>query len=433
MSENKRVIKKYIEKKDEGSYLPLHFEVGEGIERLDIEYSYERVKQTKREDATFAKEQATLDFSITAADQCYLGSSGSNRAHLFFSSTESSVGFLKYPIKSGVWTITLGAYKIPEEGIEVTYTILLTPKRRRLFKGDTHVHTNRSDGTLSIETVVRQARELNLDFLFITDHNNFAMDTNYFNSEALTVIPGMEWTQYKGHAGFLGTVKPFDGNFVTHSLNETRRKMTEAKNHQALTVLNHPFCPDCPWEWGFDVPYDAIEVWNGVIAERNERAIEWWHSQLCDGKKIPAIGGSDFHRPGLFNSLGVPTYCVYAWSKDPEDILLAIRHGSGYITYTITAPKLDLTCGEASFGDTTDVNRDIMVSLSQLKGGEEIHFITDKAREVETVQKNCTELERVKRLPNAKFLRVEVYGIYGGTEKKLEVLSNPIYFEEESD
>ncbi|UAK16400.1 hypothetical protein [Sporolactobacillus terrae] len=84
---------------------------------------------------------------------------------------------------------------------------------------------------------------------------------------------------------------------------------------------------------------------NGVIAERNERAIEWRHNQLCDGKKIPAIGGSDFHRPGLFNSLGVLTYCVYAWSKDPEDILSAIRYAS----------KLDLTCGEASFGDTIDL------------------------------------------------------------------------------
>ncbi|MCO7124245.1 CehA/McbA family metallohydrolase [Sporolactobacillus shoreicorticis] len=429
MSANQIVIKKNLTKADEGLYLPFEFNVGEGIERIDIEYSYEKVKQMKQQGVTLTEDHATIDFSITSSDRHYLGSSGSNRSHLFFSSTESSVGFLNDPIKPGKWTVTVGAYKIPEEGIEVTYTILFTPKKRRLFKGDTHVHTNGSDGALSIETIVRQAKELNLDYLFITDHNNFAVNTNYFNSGTLTVIPGMEWTQYNGHAGFLGTVKPFAGNFVSQSIDDTRSKMSEAQNNGALIVLNHPFCPDCPWKWGFDVPFDAIEIWNGVIAERNMKAINWWHEQLCLGKKIPITGGSDFHRPGLLNSLGVPTYCVYALSKDPEDILSAIRHGSGYITYTINAPTLDLWSKACSFGDTVDRHSEITVSVSQLKGGEEIHFITDNGREIKTIPKKCSDAEYSQVCKNSKFFRIEIYGNYiKGLEKKLELISNPIYF-----
>ena len=85
----------------------------------------------------------------------------------------------------------------------------VTPKERRLFKGDTHVHTTASDGILEPEEAALLARRMGLDFLIFTDHNNSAQNDRLPFYEDITLIPGTEWTHYKGHAGFLGTEQAF--------------------------------------------------------------------------------------------------------------------------------------------------------------------------------------------------------------------------------
>ena len=73
-------------------------------------------------------------------------------------------------------------------------------------------------------------------------------------------------------------------------------QIEEARAAGAMIVFNHPFCsPECGWKWGFDIaPFDAIEIWNGAMMHENEntRCLDWWHNQLCAGKKIPVTGGA---------------------------------------------------------------------------------------------------------------------------------------------
>jgi hypothetical protein len=64
-----------------------------------------------------------------------------------------------------------------------------------------------------------------------------------------------------------------------------------------MVFLNHPMCRNCPWKWGFDVPFDGIEIWNGPIKDADYDAIDWWHGELkAAARHIPAVGGSDSHR-----------------------------------------------------------------------------------------------------------------------------------------
>ncbi len=101
------------------------------------------------------------------------------------------------------------------------------------------------------------------------------------------MLPGSEWTHYKGHAGFLGVAQPYKGSFVSNSLAETQARLKEAQSLGAMVVLNHPFCPQCPWLWGFEaVAHDAVEVWNGVMSERNLRRCtggtsNFWQGVAC--------------------------------------------------------------------------------------------------------------------------------------------------------
>jgi hypothetical protein len=430
MSDKKYTIHKRVEKKDEGAYLRLPFKVEEDTERIDIVYTYEQERQTTLDQQVIHHPNATVDFALMAPDHRYLGSSGSNRKHLFISATASSAGFLRCDVRRGEWTIILGAYKVPENGVDVVYTITLKRKERGLFKGDTHVHTIGSDGRLSLETIVRQAQDLCLDYLIITDHNDFAMQADLYTTDRLTVIPGMEWTLYNGHAGFLGVDRPFAGDFVARNREETEQKMTEAEKNGAVVVLNHPFDADCPWKWGFDVPFDAVEVWNGAIAERNRRAIDWWHHQLLAGRHIPVTGGSDFHRPDLLSAIGVPTNCIYAPSKSRADLLQAIRRGHGYIAYTYDAPELDIDCCGLSFGDTVPSGAEITIRLTHLKGGEDVHLITDRGERIHPIPADCLHYSLTASFPGCRFLRIEVAGSYAkGLGKKLVLLANPIFFD----
>ena len=107
-------------------------------------------------------------------DGTMAGASGSDRNHVWLSPLGSSAGFLSGELPEGTWHIIAGAYHVPAEGVTVEYTLEFTEKKRRLFKGDTHVHTTASDGILTPEEAAGLAKRMGLDYFFsqttITTH-----------------------------------------------------------------------------------------------------------------------------------------------------------------------------------------------------------------------------------------------------------------------
>lgn len=83
--------------------------------------------------------------------------------------------------------------------------------------------------------------------------------------------------------------------------------------------------------------FDMIEVWNGPMRGTNIRGIKWWTQLLREGRCIPAVGGSDFHRPKDFAKLGNPITAVYSPSRRREDILKISAQGTPSFQAELTA------------------------------------------------------------------------------------------------
>ena len=167
-------FERFIRKDEQRLYFTLPFDVPENIERMDIYYKYPRHASRTEDGVTYSDEINIIDLALTAGNGEYVGASGSDRTHITISAYESSQGYAPMPVVPGTWEIIVGAYKIADEGVTVEYTIELTEKALRRFRGDTHTHTKGSDGVLSSEALVELCRQQHLDYVFITNHNNYS-------------------------------------------------------------------------------------------------------------------------------------------------------------------------------------------------------------------------------------------------------------------
>lgn len=294
-----------------------------------------------------------IDLGLISPAGVQVGASGSDKQTITVSPTGATPGYQPVELDPGEWRILLGAYKVAAEGVSVEYDITFVPKRMRLFKGDLHTHTLASDGVLSTAELAQHALRNGLNFLAITDHNQMVSLGSLPRIPGMTLIPGIEWTHYRGHANFLGVDHPYHEPFFANHPDEMAARFHSAHANGALIVINHPFDEGCPFEVDLNqIPFDCLEVWNGPMRLSNLKAMGLWQQMLVAGKKIPACGGSDYHRDQLFNSLAGPTTCIYAPSASVTDLLDGLRRGHAYITFSPNGPALELKAGEAIMGDS---------------------------------------------------------------------------------
>lgn len=426
-------FERFISKDEERKYFTISFEAPENAERMDFYYEYPRHVQYEKDGVVCDEERNIVDLALTAADGEYVGASGSDRTHIFISSYESAQGYAAVPITPGRWEVIVGAYKIAPEGVTVKYRVEFTMKTLRRFRGDTHMHTTGSDGVLTSEELVELCRKQHLDYAFITNHNNYSENYCLPRPTDMTILPGTEWTHYNGHSGFLGIKRPYRNPFCVNTPEQARAQIEEAHAAGAMIVFNHPFCsPECGWKWGFDIaPYDAIEIWNGAMMHENEntRCLEWWHRQLCEGRKIPVTGGSDFHRPGPNSLPGIPCTCIYAMSRCPEDILFALRSGHGYVKMAPEMPDVEVHVGRGILGDTVPNDTEVEAKFTGLRTGDKVRTITDRQTKETAVPENGREMTLRFRDSSAKFARYEIVrAIAKGVPEVRVLVTNPVYF-----
>jgi hypothetical protein len=247
------------------------------------------------------------------------------------------------------------------------------------------------------------------------------------------MIAGVEWTHFRGHASFLGVDRPYDGIFATNTVEEMRARFTTARQRGALIIIDHPFDPDCAFEFDISaLPHDCIEVWNGPMRESNLRAVGYWHQRLCAGEKIPACGGSDYHHDTPFIFLGGPTTCVFAESPGASDILAALRAGHSFITFAPDGPSLELTAGAAMMGDTVhwpEMN-EVQISAQGLLAGDVLRVVTGQKTEVLFSAPCDGNVSLTYAMEAPGFVRAEVLRSFlPGVPMLPAVVSNPLFFD----
>lgn len=421
----------FVEKEKEGLYFEAPFSVPEGVQRIDIRYGYERYRTVTAEGEDRTEEINIIDLALCSGTDEFIGASGSDRDHIWVSEYDSSDGYAPVETKAGTWNIIVGAYKVHGKGVNVAYEITFEFKERMLLKGDCHVHTTGSDGILSTDDIAHLASENKLDFVFITDHNNYYHSPAINSGKALTVIPGVEWTHYKGHANMLGVERAFRGKYYANSLDEVHDIFAEARQRGAAIVINHPFDAGCPWKWDLDnVEYDCIEIWNGIIKQSDMQCISWWHDQLCAGRVIPIIGGSDFHRFENFGMIACPTTCVYSMSRGKSDIIDAIIKGHAYVTYQPQAPSADIRCGGAHIGDSIPFDSGLRIdfAFSNLNAGDVVKIYSSSGIEREGTVKHSGAINIEMGIENKLFYRAEIYRrLLPSLPPMLCLITNPLY------
>ncbi len=234
------------------------------------------------------------------------------------------------------------------------FTEVLNPQHG-WYRGDLHAHTTCSDGVLSPAELVDLARQEQLDFLAITDHNTIGAFSELSDPQSIALIPGSEITLDVGHFNVFGTAasEPWMAgifeNTNTFNLADLDLTINELLAQIAaggfLSSINHPML--VPWEWqALDTGLDqlhCVEVWNDPSWSKNQTAnpaaLALWTRWLNAGYRMTAIGGSDFHRPAPppdqekpAERLGLPRTYVYAEGLSGAAILEGIRNRRAYVS-----------------------------------------------------------------------------------------------------
>jgi hypothetical protein len=427
----------FIPHERQGEYFTIPFEMPQNTASLTISYHYQRHSGTPNQieggHFTPKRQVNTIDLGLIAPDGTQAGASGSDKTTITLTETNATPGYIPQPLTAGEWQILVGAYKVAAEGVTVTYKIQFTFKQRQLLIGDIHTHTIASDGVLTLEELAAHAKRHSLDFLAITDHNQMAQSAILNQVEGLTLIPGVEWTHYLGHANFLGIDQPYDAPFFTNTPEEALSRFTSARERSALIIINHPCDDSCGFQFDLQkFPFDCLEIWNGPMRESNFKAVALWQSLLEAGQKIPAVGGSDYHKDGLFQILGGPCMGVYAMSNSPRDILDALRAGHSFIRFAPDGPTLEMRIDKAIIGDSMpwEPGQEVDIKATALKKGDILRIISKQGSKDVFQAPEDGEIALTYPVTKPGFIRLEIHRTFiPGLPPLPALIANPIYFD----
>jgi len=231
----------------------------------------------------------------------------------------------------------------------------------RWYKGNTHTHTNNSDGDSSPETAARWYKEHGYSFLVISDHNRLT-DTSALDgiqTEEFIVIPGVELS-----GGFPG--RPIDVNALNvHTLvlpqpAETAEEVLQSnvnaiRKAGGVPQLNHP-----NWHYAYGAAemmdvrgWSLLEICNrssdcnddGDPGAGHPSTETIWDQLLSEGRVVYGVAVDDTHiyknaSPDRDDCPGRGWVVVRAEALTPECVMTALEHGQFYASTGVELASL---------------------------------------------------------------------------------------------
>lgn len=362
----RRVLRLTRDTQESEPYQRVPFEVPAGAAAVEVRLSYDGA-------------EAVIDLGCEGAAG-WRGWSGGARRRFAITPEAATPGYVPGELEEGLWSVVLGQYRIPAEGIEVQVDIAFSqhpliesdpdapvasgnPRGSsrdlpaddglRWYAGDFHAHTVHSDGSLGIGQLAAHAARCGLDFLAVTDHNTVSHHAHLAAAgirHGLTLLPGQEVTAGCGHANAFGDIGWIDFR------RPAEEWLAVSRARGGLLSINHPLHHDTGWRASLRDAPDAIELWH----------VEWYldlastapwdflaalarPGGLADRRDVPErssdprasaggpalLGGSDFHSPQQGWNPGTPTTWVAATGPEPEAIFAAVRAGRTAVSFGV--------------------------------------------------------------------------------------------------
>jgi hypothetical protein len=445
----------------EKGYVHLPFDVPDGAVEITVEYSY----SNRIGSSPYLSGGNTIDLGVFDArgiDQLtagFRGWSGSERLEISIGETAATPGYLAGPLTPGRWHVMLGLYKIAPEGCDYRVVVAIATEAGRpaagvlpapepglpasppparfapWLRGELHCHTWHSDGDDRPLARVQLARERGLDFLAVTDHNTTSSQHELasLSDPGLILIRGMEITTFKGHFNAWGIGDWVD--FRVRRPEDMAAAIRFAAERGALVSCNHPKPYGPPWEYEQVDGYDCVEVWNGPWYVLNEASLEFWLRQQAGGRRIPAVGGSDYHRKSQLaetppRAPGTPTLWVHVpGTPNAQAILTAIRQGHVSLSDEPDGPFLDLRSGATICGDALPrpSNGRLTLQVHAARGaGHRLRLLDQEGALLgRTIAEADETVDAELPVARSLYVRAELRDARGN----MKALTNPIYLD----
>ncbi len=346
--------------------------------------------------------------------------------------------------------------------------------------GVIHVHTSASCGSGTLPQVISAAKDADLSFLAITDHNLTLSDAEVAAADPpeFAVIDGEEVSTASGHFLALGTS---DSRWARGPGYDARALMASSRAHGAVNFIAHPYGLRDRWSDWDARDYDGIEIFNDDAIWRKNKVVDiaiaallypvnsrlallrlartptenfakW--DQLLAQRPVAGICGSDAHANVLvdrFSLAHFPSYLsVFSLARqhvllpdvagqDPDRagadaILSAIKAGNSFCAIDALTPADGFTqkisSGNVSAGPGNSISwhqgEVLHVKLPSSPGAALIRVLRD-GQEIARQQGPSLDLA----IPGPGHYRTEAYlrqpGLTGWRRWTLWIFSNPVY------
>lgn len=357
----------------------------------------------------------------------------------------------------------------------MAYTVQIGGRQFYGLRGNLHMHTTASDGTLSHHELARIAGESGLDFIVVTDHNVYTPGLDGWVGNTLLLVGEEVHDPNRQQQSSHTLCFDIREDVARHAADP--QKLIDAVAAQGgFCFLAHPFErnvarflpePNISWrDWQVD-GYAGIELWNymsefkatlknrvgavlyayrpalSILAPYAETLSKW--DQLLRTHSVAAMGGSDAH--GTTYHLGSLSRTVQPYDylfrcvnthllseqpltgdleRDRATIYRALKAGSGFVAYERLAAPDGFSfwarsgASEATMGETL-----ILKSALELR-------VTVPARASLRLLRYGQVLARTQgrelalMTPKPGVYRVEAYRRLAGRLRGW-IFSNPIY------
>ncbi len=317
------------------------------------------------------------------------------------------------------------------------------------YYGIPHCHTNYSTGKSSPTEAIEYSKKNKLDYIFITDHNNYLEDKTFYKNKVLSKWLSLKKIIKGSHKknkeiiiirGFeVTTVYGCDINLIN-----SRSFFTgELSNYKSLLLwiifakesiggFNHPNKKILSLSYSEELNnyLRYVEVGNGLYPNKYKRYDNIYFSLLDRGWKIGAINSQDNHKLNYGDSSNVTA--VICSELDKKNIIKAYKDLRVFSTESKTF-TLYYYINDYFMGSTLPYTEDMLLNFNIICEDKEnkiytLEIISNGGKIIKAIDN--LELHRVRyifSIPASVNNTYYVVRVYFDKKKEREALSSPIF------